>query len=40
MLELLMVDLIANGITSEFIVVIYAEDDPTHKKAFYFEGIN
>lgn len=40
MIEVITVDLAEYGITQDFVVVVFAEDDPGHKKAFYFEEQN
>jgi hypothetical protein len=37
MIERISVDLAEQGIIQEFVVVVYAEDDPELKKAYYFE---
>lgn len=39
MIERIAVDLVQQGLALvDFVVVVYAEDDPTTKKAYYFEG--
>lgn len=37
MIERIWMDLAQWGILKDFVVVVYAEDDPSVKKAYYFE---
>jgi hypothetical protein len=40
-MEDIYVDLVPQGLASlNFVMIIYAEDDPNHKKAFYFQEPN